>query len=210
MGRRVPGRVLHLESGNVGSGWGPWVFLYSSIFPFSKVRGIIIVTNCHAKCRGFKLCLNSPLQGDIRWSSQTWEPAVYRALVWPLEGRGGMASKVPSTDSATGDAEGLHRTHAFAPAETPGGMSGIPRSCYFFLAVWKRTSENFRSLWEPGQVHYQAGITGQGDEEQTGRRDPKASWFQQRPPRHVRPHRMLPTLDSHGAGGLPSGPHCVQ
>lgn len=69
-------------------------------------------------------------------------------------------------------------------------MLEILLSCHFFLSVWKRTSEDFRSLWEPGQVHYQARIAGQGDEKQAGRRDPKTSWFQQRPARHVQPHAL--------------------
>lgn len=59
----VPGRAVHLESGNAGSACGLFIVLYINIFPFPKVRRIILVINCHTKYRRLKLGLNSPLPG---------------------------------------------------------------------------------------------------------------------------------------------------
>lgn len=73
-------------------------------------------------------------------------------------------------------------------------MSDVPLPCCFFLSVWKRTSENLGSLWEPGQVYHQARVAGQSDEEQTRRRDSKAPWLQQRPPRYIT--HVFPALNT--------------
>lgn len=127
---------------------------------------------------------------------------IYRILTWPwgTQGGGGGWSRLQDLLAKLEVQKGCNEDTAFTLGMSKNRYNQVMgenvrgSTSTLFLSVWERTSENLGSLREPGQVYHQARVAGQSNEEQTRRRDSKAPWLQQRPPRYVT--HVFPALNT--------------